>query len=122
MEVRGWSHLIFTFWGVIFTPGRPVTGNEKGLVTLQPASVLAVIVRLLFPTRKLSDEIIAMGATSEDVIAGIEWLKGQGKPIKYYSSIVGPARTAMQKRVQGNGNGNGQKRAYKDANGETVYL
>jgi len=53
---------------------------------------------------KAIDEIIDMGALPEDITAGYEWFRGQGKTIKYYSQLVGPTKTAMSIRINGNGN------------------
>jgi hypothetical protein len=69
---------------------------------------------------KAIDEIVKMGASEVDIIAGIDWLRGQGKPIKYLTSVVGPTRTAMSKRIQGNGNG--RKTEYTGPDGEIKYL
>jgi hypothetical protein len=60
-----------------------------------------------------------MKATEADITEGIECLKGQGKTIRYCSSIVGPTRTAMSRRIQGNGSG-ARKTAYTDADGNVV--
>lgn len=52
---------------------------------------------------KAVTEIAGMGATMEDIQAGYQWLKenrGDGKPIQYCSSLVGPIRTAITQRVQ----------------------
>ena len=47
-------------------------------------------------------EIVEMGATLEDIQAGYDWLKNakNGKPIQYYTSLVGPIRTAVTLRKQ----------------------
>lgn len=51
---------------------------------------------------KAVTEIMNMGATLEDIQAGFEWLKDNrnGKPVQYYTSLVGPIRVAMAKRLQ----------------------
>lgn len=53
-----------------------------------------------FNDAKALDEIEALKPTIEDVQAGVEWLKGQGKVVRYYRSLVGPIRTAIAERVQ----------------------
>jgi hypothetical protein len=55
-------------------------------------------------------EIEKMGATVEDMLAGLRWKaeNNHGKPVRYVSAIVGPTRTSMQKRLQGAYGGNGQ--------------
>lgn len=53
--------------------------------------------------------ILANQCEVQDVIAGCAWLKEQGTPIRFYSTVVGPANTARLKRVQGTKNGNGHK-------------
>jgi len=45
-------------------------------------------------------EIVNMGATVEDIKAGIKWLAENGKTVRYYQSIVNPTRTAMSIRLQ----------------------
>ena len=44
--------------------------------------------------------IVRMGATKEDIKNGIDWFIGNGKIVRYFSSLVGPIQTAMSKRVQ----------------------
>ena len=61
---------------------------------------------------KAVTEIAGMGATLEDIQAGYQWLKenrGDGKPIQYCSSLVGPIKTAILKRMQ-SGHTNFRKR------------
>jgi hypothetical protein len=50
-------------------------------------------------------ELVNIGATPEDVLAGIEWkaANNNGKAIRYLSSLVGPTKTAMAKRLQSGG-------------------
>ena len=47
-------------------------------------------------------EIVQMGATVKDLEDGLSWKveNNRGKPVRYVSSLVGPTRTAMQKRLQ----------------------
>ena len=53
---------------------------------------------------KAIDEIIAFGGTPADITEGYKWFKdNSGKPLKYYGQLVGPTRTAMSKRLNGNG-------------------
>ena len=51
---------------------------------------------------KAVTDIMEMGATLEDIQAGFEWLSQNkdGKPVQYYSSLVGPVKTAIAKRLQ----------------------
>lgn len=44
-------------------------------------------------------ELEDMHCTREDIQAGYDWLKSQGKIIRYWGQLVGPARTAMAKRA-----------------------
>jgi hypothetical protein len=54
---------------------------------------------------KAIGEVISMGATVSDLLEGLTWkaANNHGKPVRYVSSLVGPARTAMQKRLQKGG-------------------
>ena len=45
-------------------------------------------------------EILNMGATVEDIKAGIQWLNEHGKTVRYYNTVVNPTRTAMSIRLQ----------------------
>lgn len=63
---------------------------------------------------KAIDAIVDMNATEQDIINGIAWLIGEGKTIHSYSQIVGPTRTAMQKRIQSNGNGKSSPPKYAE--------
>lgn len=49
---------------------------------------------------KALDEIEALNPTLPDIEAAYSWLSEQGKQVRYYSSLVGPIRTAIAKRVQ----------------------
>lgn len=49
---------------------------------------------------KAIDEIIKMGAINDDIKDGYEWLRDQGKTVRYFSMLVGPTKTAMTKRIQ----------------------
>ena len=44
-------------------------------------------------------EIVNMGATVEDIKAGIKWLNENGKTYRFYQYIVNPTRTAMSMRL-----------------------
>jgi len=64
---------------------------------------------------KAIDEIIAFGGTPADITEGYKWFKdNSGKPLKYYGQLVGPTRTAMSKRLNGNG--------YKPAKSKAVDI
>jgi hypothetical protein len=45
-------------------------------------------------------EIVTMGAIREDIQAGYDWYRGQGKTLRYYGSLVGPIGVAMRKRIE----------------------
>lgn len=49
-------------------------------------------------------ELVNLGVTADDVKAGIDWksANNEGKPIRRVGQLVGPAKTAMLKRLQGN--------------------
>jgi hypothetical protein len=49
---------------------------------------------------KAMDEMELMNPTKEDIHEAAEWLRGQGKTIRYYSSLTSCVRTAIAKRVQ----------------------
>lgn len=49
---------------------------------------------------KALEEITALNPTQDDIQEAYNWLTGQGKRVRYYSSLVGPVRTALAKRVQ----------------------
>lgn len=51
---------------------------------------------------KTITELVNIGATVDDVIAGVEWkaVNNNGKAIRYISSLIGPTKTAMAKRLQ----------------------
>ena len=49
---------------------------------------------------KALDEIEALNPTMPDIEAAYSWLSKQDKQVKYYSTLVGPIRTAIAKRVQ----------------------
>ena len=46
------------------------------------------------------NELVASNVTEEDIRNGYQWLCDNEKTLKYYSSLVGPAKTAMAKRIQ----------------------
>lgn len=75
-----------------FTKIRKVIERETGLLGDGSTAVQAI------------DTMIADGCTEADIIAGIKWRIGEGKRITSYSQLLGPAKTAKLKRVQG-GNG-----------------
>ena len=53
---------------------------------------------------KAIEEIIGFGGLPVDITAGYGWFKDNSdKPLKYYGQLVGPTRTAMSKRLGGNG-------------------
>lgn len=68
-------------------------------------------------------EIEKMGATIEDLKNGLDWKAGNngGKPVRYVSALIGPTRTAMQKRLQ-NGNGHTGDYYRNIATGQMVKL
>lgn len=49
---------------------------------------------------KAIDEISAMNPLQEDIDSAAEWLRGQGKTVIYYSSLVNPVRVSIAKRTQ----------------------
>ncbi|MFA6358957.1 MAG: hypothetical protein WCY09_09905 [Candidatus Omnitrophota bacterium] len=50
---------------------------------------------------KAINEIVSMGAIEDDIKAAFTWYQENSeKPIKYYSSLVGPIKTAVAKRTQ----------------------
>jgi hypothetical protein len=49
---------------------------------------------------KAMEEMELMHPTKEDIHEAAEWLRGQGKTIRYYSSLTECVRTAIAKRVQ----------------------
>jgi len=60
------------------------------------------------------EEIIEFGGSSEDITAGYGWFKDNAdKPLKYYSQLIGPTRTAMSIRVNGK-NGKGKRSDRRD--------
>ena len=48
------------------------------------------------------NELVKSNVIEEDIKVGYQWLNDNGKTLKYYSSLVGPAKTAMAKRLQTN--------------------
>ena len=56
------------------------------------------------------NELVNAGATPDDVLAGIDWKSSNngGRAVVYVSQVVGPAKTAMAKRLQ-NGHGKPDK-------------
>jgi len=55
---------------------------------------------------KAMDEIEKMNPLLEDIQSAYDWLVGQGKNVRYYSSLVSCVRTAIAKRIGSNGNKN----------------
>ena len=49
---------------------------------------------------KVMDEIALINPTQEDIQAAYDWYVSQGKKFRYYSSLIGPIRTAQAKRIQ----------------------
>lgn len=76
-----------------FTQTRNFIEKKTGITGDGPNAIKAI------------DEILSMKAMQEDIANGINWLVGEGRRIRSYSQLVGPTRTAMQKRIQSNGNG-----------------
>lgn len=48
---------------------------------------------------KVINELLEMKALREDLQAGYKWYREQGKTFKYYSSLVGPTRVALARRI-----------------------
>lgn len=71
-----------------FSKIQRIIEKTTGLLPTGDASIKAI------------NEIVAMGAIEEDIRSGVDWIISQGKTIKYYSSLVGPTKTAMTKRIQ----------------------
>jgi hypothetical protein len=51
---------------------------------------------------KAIQEIVNMGASHEDIVAGYDWTTSR-RTFQYYDQLVGPTRTAMNKRLNNNG-------------------
>ena len=73
---------------------------------------------------KTISELIKEGVTPADVLEGINWKAANngGKAIKYLSAIVGPAKTAMQKRLQVSTLPPPKTRTLTDAHGNTIQV
>lgn len=69
----------------------PVQSMIESIIGIPPANAADT---------KALDEITALNPTKEDIKAAYSWLQGIGKQVRYYSSLVGPIRTAMSKRMQ----------------------
>jgi hypothetical protein len=69
---------------------------------------------------KAMDEMEAMNPTPEDIHEAAEWLRGQGKTIRYYSSLTACVRTAIAKRTQPK-QPDKPKKKYTTADGEVFY-
>lgn len=56
-------------------------------------------------------EMVNMGATPEDIQDGITWMSENSavKVVRYASQLIGPTRTAVQRRLQGSNNGHRSK-------------
>lgn len=69
-------------------------------------------------------DLVNCGITADDVLAGIDWKAGNngGKAVVYVSQVIGPAKTAMAKRMQQGFSPPKRKRVLKGANGETVEV
>lgn len=48
---------------------------------------------------KAIQEMVEASVIQEDIQAGVTWLRQQGKVIRYYGQIVGPAKTAQARRL-----------------------
>jgi hypothetical protein len=66
---------------------------------------------------KAISELAKSGVIPQDIVAGIEWKsKNNGsKIIRYVSQVVGPAKTAMAKRLQSGATSKKQEPAYTGA-------
>ena len=66
------------------------TVESKGIILAGEADILTIT------------ELVNIGATPEDVLAGIAWkaANNNGKAIRYISALIGPTKTAMAKRLQ----------------------
>jgi hypothetical protein len=72
-------------------PFGTVQGWLEELTGVMPAGEAGV---------KAINQIVELKATRADVKAGCEWYKDNSGQIRYYSSLVGPIRTAVAKRTQ----------------------
>jgi hypothetical protein len=68
------------------------------------------------------NDLVKAGVTPEDVLAGIDWKASNngGRAVVYVSSVVGPAKTAMAKRLQKDHPGS--PRTALDVNGKEVQI
>lgn len=87
------------------TESPALAGTEACVDTLELSPVQLMIEKVTglppMPSDvKVMDEIAAMNPTQEDIQAAYDWYIGQGKKFRYYSSLVGPIRTARAKRIQ----------------------
>ena len=55
---------------------------------------------------KAIKDILGMGATLPDIQAAYDWHKANKGVVEYYSSMVGPVRTAVNIRLKSNGGNN----------------
>ena len=92
--------------------------------------VRAVIERLTGVPAQTPNDLKALGQiatlrpTAADLQQAVQWYAGQGKAVRYYSSLVGPTQTAKAQRVQA---GNGfaparKKKTYIDADGNRIEV
>jgi major membrane immunogen (membrane-anchored lipoprotein) len=61
------------------------------------------------------NELVKSDVIEDDIKTGYQWLNDNGKTLKYYSSLVGPAKTAMAKRLQINNYKPSNKDPYEGA-------
>ena len=61
------------------------------------------------------NELVKANVIEEDVKNGYQWLCENGKTLKYYSSLVGPVKTEMAKRLQTNNYKPSNKDPYEGA-------
>jgi hypothetical protein len=70
---------------------RPIQRMLEIVVKLPPSGVNDILAM---------DEIEKMNPLQEDIQSAYDWLVGQGKRVRYYSSLVECVRTAIAKRTQ----------------------
>lgn len=87
------------------------TLETKGIIVSGVADIRAI------------NDLVTAGAQSEDILEAIAWKAdhNNGRPLQYASQIIGPAKTAIAKRLQVGAGAYG-KTAYTGPNGETRYM
>jgi hypothetical protein len=90
-----------------FDQMRRLLETLTGVLPSGPEAVQAI--------QKLTEEKV----TETDIRAGLDWLKSQGKVVRYYGSLVGPVLTAKAKRIQG---GNGHKSVKENGRRTEIYI